>query len=261
MVNRKRKKTMPSTGSESDIEFVLQDLTDAENQLLSVFESRMKVKFDGLQKQLNSKDEKISNMEQEILNLRKKVDSLQDKLEDTEACERRDCVVLSGSEVPAAIENEKVAKVVSDLVKNKIGVIVKQDDIVSAYRLGKRTDSQAPDGRSILVKFCKKDLKHDLLKACKTVKPRNIFINESLTRTRNVALYGLRQAKKRFPDKIDGCGSSDGRVYVWVKPPNPDVPLARNSKIFVNTSDRFSKFCTDVLNCEASEFITTWPNF
>ena len=71
------------------------------------------------------------------------------------------------------------------------------------------------------------------------MKPRNLFISESLTRVRCTALFGLRQAKKKYPDVIAGCGSYDGKVYAWVKPPNANAPNARNTKISVNSKEKF----------------------
>ena len=56
-------------------------------------------------------------------------------------------------------------------------------------------------------------MKNDLLQACISGTPRDLYINESLTPGRAKVLFTLRLAKRRFPDKIAACGSHDGRVY------------------------------------------------
>ena len=110
-----------------------------------------------------------------------------------------------------------------------------------AHRLGRKPASQSEDRRGIIVKLCRREVKYDLMKACKSV-------NESLTPTRNAILYGLRQAKKKFPDRISGYGSIGGKVLVWIKPANSNAPNMRNSKMFVNNKIRFDALCSDILN-------------
>ena len=198
-------------------------------------------------------------MKEEIATLRKKVLDLEEKIDDNEAYERRDTVIFSGTDIPTAQEAEDTVKVITTLVKDKIGVVMKKDDISVAHRLGPKRNTQGIDKRSIVVKLCSRDTKLDLMKACKAVKPKNIYINESLTRPRAFALYGLRKAKKKFPSKVAGYGSYEGRLYAWVKPPNPTDPRARNGKMLINTCDQFKDFCDRVLNCDPSELVDNWP--
>jgi len=89
-----------------------------------------------------------------------------------------------------------------------------------------------------------------LLRAARAVKPDNLYITENLTKTRSKILYGLRQAKRRFPRKINGCGSQDGRVFVWVTTPDPS---AKNTKLFINTLVRFGELCEKTLGVDAAD--------
>ena len=60
---------------------------------------------------------------------------------------------------------------------------------------------------------------------------------------------------RRIPD-FDGCGYADGKlIFAWIKPPKPDAPLAKNTKIMVNTRERFEGFCEKTLKCNSSAFI------
>lgn len=255
----KRKKTIPSTGSESetaggaDDEFIP---NGSQRRLVTFFEDKMSAVVKDLQAQLAAKDASIDSLKTDIVNLNKIVMSLENKLEDTEAYERRDTVIVSGSELPLATEGEDSSKVVSKLIKDKINLAIKPSDISISHRLGKKPISQAPDRRSIIVKFCRRDIKRELISACKTVKPPNLYVNESLTRTRSTALFGLRHARRKFPEKIVSYGSYDGNVHAWVRPPNPS---ARNSKVIINTKDKFNDFCRNFLNCNPSDLVTNWP--
>lgn len=94
----------------------------------------------------------------------------------------------------------------------------------------------------------------DLLVACRTVKPQNIYINENLTPGRANILYTLRQAKKRFPGKLAACGSQDGRVYAWIK---PKVATGKNTKVFINDKVKLETFCQDTFDVQVSQLLGT----
>ena len=65
---------------------------------------------------------------------------------------------------------------------------IKPSDISAPHRLGLKPALQSEDRRGIIiVKRCRREVKYDLMKACK-------YVNESLTPTRNAILSGLRQA-------------------------------------------------------------------
>jgi hypothetical protein len=86
-----------------------------------------------------------------------------------------------------------------------------------------------------------------------------MYVNESLTKTRSTVMYALRRAKRQLPEKISGIGSMDGRVCVWVKPPNPSAVGARNTRMFVNTRKKLEEFCDEILNTPMASFIENWP--
>ena len=261
-MGKKRKTTVPSTASESDDVFdIPDDLNDRDKKLYSLFERRMKQMSDKFEAILAEKDCMVDQLSSEITNLNKKIMLLEDRVEDGDSYERRDTVIISGGDLPPVTDSEDTSQVVSSLFKDKVGYFLRNSEISVAHRLGPKPKSQSPDKRNIIVKLCRREIKNDVIKACRTVKPKNIYINESLTRTRSTALYGLRQAKKKFPDIIANCGSSDGKVYAWIKPPNPSAPDARNTKTLINTKDRFSEFCEKTLKCNAADFIATWPTF
>lgn len=258
---RKRKKTVPSTGSDpSEQEPVFPEFSEEQRTIIaSLIKHEVESVTTELLKQLQVKANRVDELHHEVQSLKKRVVTLEDKSEDNEAYERRDTVVISGSDIPPASDNEDTAKVVTSLVKDKINLVIKASDISVAHRLGVRTASaQGTDKRKIVVKLCRREMKQDLLKASRTVRPNNIYISESLTRIRGTALFGLRQARKKYSNLISGCGSHDGKVYCWIRPPDAN---ARSSKMFINTRENFYDLCRNTLKCDPMELVSNWPNY
>lgn len=56
--------------------------------------------------------------------------------------------------------------------------------ISTAYHLGEKPVSPFVDKRSIIFNLCRRDIKRDILNACKELKPK-LHVNESLTPTRS----------------------------------------------------------------------------
>ena len=212
MANRRRKNIIPSTGSESDANATLSDLNEEQMLIYSILNEKFQAIIAKLEENLTAKDKNLKEISDEILVLRKRVVELEDKIEDNESYERRDTVIVSGDGIPAVTDNEDSSKSVTQLIKDKINLIVNPVDIFVAHRLGRKPD-QDPDKRKIVVKLCRRETKQDLLKTCRAVKPRNIYVSESLTQTRSTVLYGLRLARKKYPNIIAGCSSQDGKVY------------------------------------------------
>ena len=259
--NRNRKKNAVSTESESEDNVFIDpnDFSEEQQLLLDVFEQKIKVIVKGYEARLAAKDKLMDQMSTEIVNLKKKVQSLDDKLEDAETYERRDTVVFSGSELPSVTESEDCTKIVIDLLKDKVNYFLRPTEISVAHRLGQKTETQKPDKRNIIVKLCRREIKNDIMKACRVMKPRNLYANESLTKVRSTVLYGLRQAKSKYPDIVAGCGSFDGKIFAWIKPPKPKAKVSKNTKIMINTKDRFLEFCDGTLKCDSSDLVTSWP--
>ena len=237
---------------DGDIDLV--DLSNDQRKIISFFDRKLAMITSDFETKLAIKETKIDQLSTELVELRRKVLALDDKQEDADAYERKDTVIISGSEVPAAADGEDAAQIVSSLVKNKVGYFLRPAEISVAHRLGKKPLNQAPDRRSLIVKLCRREVKRDLVTACRTAKPPNLYVNESLTKTRSTVLFGLRQAKKKHPNVVAGCGSADGRVFAWIMSPNPSAPNAKNVKIFINTRDKFEDFCKKTLKCNSFDF-------
>ena len=120
--------------------------------------------------------------------------------------------------------------------------------------------NQQVDSRNIIVKLCRRDLKGDILNACRQIKPKDIYINESLTPTRSKIMYILRTAKKKGQARIAGCSSFGGRVFAWVKPAMGEQRDQRTRRVPVNTRTELEAFCRDILQESAADYIENWQH-
>ena len=223
---------------------------------INYISSLLEEKFDKFKteilNEIKRKDEKVDRLEAEVHGLRHTVRLMEERLEDHEAAVRRNEFTLSGRAVTATSNNENTDVFVRDLLKSKLNYELKIQDISSSIRMGTKSSAQEPDGRKIVVKLNDGELKRDIIRACKTTRPTDLYINDNLSKNRSKILYALRQARRRKPDCLTGCGSHDGRVFVWLKAADPS---AKNQRFFLNSWEKLSAFCEKSLQLDADELI------
>jgi len=198
------------------------------------------------------KDEEISKLKQEVSNLQRDLGELRGKVDEVEANNRRDTIILSGDGIDVVSQNENTGIRACEIIKTKLNYVVPAEEVISAHRMGRKSPSQGPDRRSIIVKLRRPGLADDIVRSSRMAKPPKFFINESLTPLRSNILYTLRQMKRSQPESIVAVGSHGGSVYVWVRPPNP---AGKNVKYFINTEQKLQEFCRRTLGESASELL------
>ena len=218
-----------------------------EGKFLEMLDS-MKTDF---RKTLQEKDEKIEGLEKEVTNMKKQLALMEERVEDNDSYERRDTLIFSGPAIPPANPNERCTDLILDTLRTKLNVNMAKENISIAHRHGK-------DKKSLIVKFCQGSSKLDILSSLKSVRPPNLFISESLTPQRQTIAYVLRRAKREYPDVVAGSNTIEGKNYVWVKPPNPNAPGARNLKINVSSYARLQDFCSRSLEVPVTHFVKDW---
>ena len=186
------------------------ELSEDGKLIVMILEQKMDAIVTKLTDEIGKRDERIDQLEQEVNRLKVNMRRMEDSLDEADAYERRDTLILSGKDIPPAVVGEVPSEVACDIVKHRLKINIKSTDLSTAHRLGPKPKTQGPDRRNIIIKLCRRELKHDLITACKKYKPPNIFINESLTPTRNSIFFTLRQAKKKYPNKIAACSTHDG---------------------------------------------------
>ena len=146
-------------------------------------------------------------------------------------------------------------------IQNKLGekTVVMPTDISIAHRLGPKPVN-GTDRRNIIARFCRRSLKYKVLNKARQAKPENFYISESLTPTRQTITRVVRKAKTEFPAIVSGYNTVDGSIYVWVKPPNPDAPNARNSRTLINTMEKLEEFCQRNFQLSVAHFLPSRNN-
>ena len=231
----------------ADGKLIVSILTEEINKLRSEFSTS-----------LAERDAIIEGLRSDVTQLREKVDKLEHLVDDADAYERRDTVILSGPAIPPVGPGEQTAVVVKDLVKDKLNLEIGLNDISVAHRLGKKPINQIPDRRSIVVKLCRRDLKRTLISGSFNQRNPSIYVNESLTAPRRTIMFTLRQIRKAHPNLLAGCSSYEGRVFAKTKDPN-----ASNRKLLrhpVNTHDQLKNFCREHIKQPLERFLQEWTH-
>ena len=68
----------------------------------------------------------------------------------------------------------------------------------------------------------------------------------------------MRRAKKKHPNVINSCNSSDGSVVAWLQAASASAKI-KYRKIIINTKKKLDLFLQQQPNAKATAFIDTWP--
>lgn len=207
---------------------------------------------------IEQKDQKINKLEEDVQCLKEKVIKLEDQIEDSEAYSRRDSLIVSGG-IPDGSRDENCKSIVTNLLKDGVKIHIDPRDISIAHRIGNKRQ-QGPDKRNIIFKLCRRELKADIIYACRQQRPQ-FYINECLTPTRNKILYILRKVKKKY-SQIKSVRTHDGSVYVYLPPAGRDgsvqLPLSQLRKLNVNSYRQLMKLLQEELRTNLEEFDVEW---
>ena len=205
-------------------------------------------KIDYIVQELVAKTARLEKCEEENKVLREKLVKLEAHVDDVETQYRNKNLVISGKKL-AGLSGDNLANSAVQLLRQHVQYELSPEKIVSVYRLGARPQGQTPDKRSFILKLKDEDTKRDLLSAFRAVKPTDLYGNDDLTPTRARLLYLLRQAKKKTNGKMVACGSINGIVYAFIKPPSSS---ARNQKVYVKDMASLESLCERVLGISLS---------
>ena len=141
---------------------------------------------------------------------------------------------------------------VTNILKDKLKLSLPVGSIYSAYRIGKRPVTQAPDTRNILVKLSDLNSKSDIMGSCRRVKPTGLYVNESLIPARAEILFVLRQAKRKHSDKVAAVGSRNGVIFVWLKSTNA---AEKSTKTIISSMTQLQNFCNGCLGVSVTDLM------
>ena len=233
-------------------------------KLFQEFLSSIDDKFDDFKKvlaettaQRNEFSTQVSLLKTENSKQAEMIDKLEAQLDDQDQYVRRESLVFSGDSIPAWQPAENCVDIVSKIITEKLGqeTSISPADVSVAHRLGPKPTNSSPDRRSIIVRFCRRNVKYQIINKARKSKPLGLYVNESLTPLRQKITGAIRKAKREFPNVISGYNTVDGNISLYVKPPNPDAPGARNTRMTVNTMKALDDFCRKSFSFPATHFL------
>ena len=203
------------------------------------------------------KNEEISSLKVEVSTLKTKISKLEQVVDDADAYERRDTVIVSGPGLPEFSRGENSCEVVREIIRENFHINVNSSDINTSHRIGAKPQNQAPDKRSLIIKFCRRDLKREIITASKRTKNGAVFVNENLTPARRTIFKTLRTMKREHPDLVKGVSVFEGRVFAYTKSVSGG-PNARDRKHMINSFDILSEFCTEFVKKPLDNFLNSF---
>lgn len=144
----------------------------------------------GIQKQLGTLEEKVTELQKENLSLKTQLDAV-------EQYSRKPNIKISGI---AEEKNENLNKVVISLIKDRMQIDIEDRDISICHRIGKQKNKE--QRRPVIVRFANLSLKQKIMAKRSSLKNTSIFINDDLTQLRYDLFLKCR-------DKLD-------RGNVWI---------------------------------------------
>ena len=164
-----------------------------------------------------------------------------------------DCLIFSDDSLPNGTSTESASVTILNEVQSKLGIIVNLNEISVSQRLGKKPSSPQ-DHRPIIAKFCRRDLKMDILRKSRAKKIPGFFIGESLTNARREIFHTLRRMRKAHPRTIKGVTTIQGRVVAFTKPLSMNVGANDQRHYIMNHTD-LKLFCDEFIKEPLEKFL------
>ena len=99
--------------------------------------------------EINERDSTITGLKDNVAVLQKKVSKLEELIDDSDAYERRDTIILNGPAVPNVTPQENCPSIVQDLVRNEFRLNMAPGDIRVSYNLENLENLELPGTRNL----------------------------------------------------------------------------------------------------------------
>ncbi len=203
----------------------VQKLQKEVSEVMSSVEEIEYLKSENMKKQrrIERLEYENSKRQSEIRDLKLMLDELQQK-------DLGQSIQIVG--LPETNDAKEDVKQLAKLTKDKLGIKIKQADIVDMHRLGKRkSDDKA---RNVVIKFREKQTRENIYaQRKKLIKNKNaagsIYLNDSLTLHRQQLLYQARQLVKSR--KLFAAWSQQGNILVKKSEHSKIIQISDNSDL------------------------------
>ena len=88
---------------------------------------------------ITERNQEVDSLKNDVKELRAKVSELEQCVDQADAYERLDTIIVSGGSVPAFTNGENCSTILKVLIKKKLHLEISSSDINTAHRLGKKT--------------------------------------------------------------------------------------------------------------------------
>lgn len=206
-----------SVSCDSDLETLMASLSQESKTMVTILKmvitNQFTTEIEALKEELTNKDSAILKLQSEVSDLQHKVTYLETTIDSVEQYERRDTIIVSGPSLPSEVHTENAKNIIVNTIRNHLKINIKDEDISVAHRLGKVNQNKK---RPIIMKLVNRSMKHDLVSACINLKP-NLYINESLTPTRQALFKKVLAVRAQHRAKFQQCHTQEGRIIVKLK--------------------------------------------
>lgn len=187
------------------------------------------------QKQISDKFIKqVTLLEEQNIKKTKQISALEQRINDLEQYSRNSNVLITGLSVPqsyaataavqkrtsgprlrprlntegdAGVNELNLEDVVLDLFNNKMAIKLDPDDLENVHLLPSRNKPLL-----VIVRFVSRKKKYEVMKAKSTLKGKNIYINDHLTRLNAEVFKKTRELKKQ--NKLEATWTRNGKVFI-----------------------------------------------
>ena len=128
---------------------------------------------------ITERNQEVDSLKNDVKELRAKVSELEQCVDQADAYERLDTIIVSGGSVPAFTNGENCSTILKVLIKKKLHLEISSSDINTANRLGKNQLPKLPTRETCRpVKLCRPNIKRAIIQAARNNKDSNLSINE-----------------------------------------------------------------------------------
>lgn len=192
------------------------DLLSSVYKRIDILEGKLfdkETENEGLKKEITKLENEIKSQKCENETLREKIHTkdkqTEGRMNDLEQYSRINNLRIDGiAESSREQQSETEQKIVDTLNRYIPNLKLEIKDLEIGHRLGKPNSDGKP--RQIIVQFCSRRTKTEILRQRKMVRNTGIYIKEDLTRTNQYVLSCLR---KKLPDEVASAWSRNGILF------------------------------------------------
>ena len=207
----------------------LQDIMSPLKKKIDSLETKVE-KLEGIVFDLQKDNDKMTleqeNKDAQLAVLQETLGMNRDVIIDLQQAQNRNMLMISGvpekkreidTESASAVVPEDTGSVVVKLVKEKLGIDIKEDDIDRSYRTKDPYQRSHKPGtpRLIFVKFTRYNMRKKIIKSRRLLKGTGIGMSDVLTYPR-AQLYRQAQGLVKSNEKVKACWTWDGYVQILV---------------------------------------------